>query len=93
MKTKFILVVLMSIGSLNYLHAREMSNDSVGNSLQAKIKELDIHVANLQAEVRSLKMSDSLHQAELQTLKKSLRITIPRKLVISRTGSKQASLQ
>lgn len=93
MKTKFILVLFMSIGSLNYLHARETSNDSVGNSLQAKIKELDIHVKNLQTEIRSLKMADSLHQSELQSLKKSLRMATPRKLIINRTGSKQASMQ
>jgi predicted RNase H-like nuclease (RuvC/YqgF family) len=93
MKTKFILFVCMSIGSLNFLHARETSNDSVGNSLQAKIKELEIHVKNLQAEIRSLKSTDSLHQSELLSLKKSLRIAPTRKLIINRTGSKQASMQ
>lgn len=93
MKTKFILLAVMIFGSLNYLHAREISSDSVGTSLQEKIRELDLHVKSLQAEIRSLKITDSLHRSELLSLKNSLRKATPRKLIINRIGSKQASMQ
>ncbi|MDE3251587.1 MAG: hypothetical protein KGO92_02200 [Bacteroidota bacterium] len=93
MKTMFTLLFLAGMGSLSHLKAATVSKDSTETLLQARMKQMEIHVQKLQAEIRVLKLADSLHLSELQKLKNSLRQSAPRKLVISRVGSKQANIQ
>ncbi len=93
MKTKFILLMVIGMGGLSHLHAAQSSKDSVDNVLSAKVKQLELLVQTLHTEIRSLKSADSTHFSEIQKLKQSLQMATPKKVVINRRGSKQASIQ
>ncbi len=90
---KKILIISLLICSAFISKASTCNDDSTQAILKAKLEQVEKQVKQLQSEISSLRSTDSTLALQLANIKQTTPATQPKKLVVNRRGSKQASFQ